>query len=289
MNKRLGAITIVVAAVAAAAGPFASTSNSAPTLPLTVPKSDVCSSGHPGPGSFCEIFFTATGPSPSNLTKAAGTGLEFWNRDSVSHTVVFANGLCTFTLTPGEGASPGAVVNGVSQPKCNHDFLFYVGNYAYTVDGKFPGTVVTKPVPRTVTLTARSHTIRRGTRLTVHGRVSWNNQNPLWGSKQRFRVIVLARHEGRHRLEPIATVGVRWGLGKGTKIGWIRYGWKLNVQPGVTTTYIAEVTTQFPPAHGQIWTNARSRPFTVRVPAATRARRGSARRGSARLVAKESS
>jgi len=146
-----------------------------------------------------------------------------------------------------------------------------VGTYAYTVDGKFPGTVVTAPVPRTVTLTARTHTIRRGTRLTLHGRVSWNNENPVIDRNQRFRVSLLARHEGRHPFEVIATARVRFGPGNGTNLGWIRYGWKLELQPGATATYVAEVTTQL--SHGprlphgqcQVWANARSGPFTVRI------------------------
>jgi hypothetical protein len=54
----------------------------------------------------------------------------------------------------------------------------------------------------------------------------------------------------------------------------ITYGWKLKVQPRVTTTYIATVTTQrlcYYPAsrcahpQGQVWSNAKSRPFTVRI------------------------
>src|SRR5262249_38158412 len=52
------------------------------------------------------------------------------------------------------------------------------------------------------------------------------------------------------------------------------YGWKLNVMPDVTTTYIAEVTGQrlcyFPASRcaqpqGQLWANPKSRPFTVRI------------------------
>ncbi len=52
------------------------------------------------------------------------------------------------------------------------------------------------------------------------------------------------------------------------------YRWKLIVRPSAATTYIAEVTAQrlcfFPAsrcahAHGQVWANAKTRPFTVRI------------------------
>src|SRR2546423_2815166 len=138
------------------------------------------------------------------------------------------------------------------------NFTFFVGDYPYTVDGKFAGTVVTTPLRRVVTLTARTHGIRHGTRLTLHGRVSWFDYNPLLPREQ-FRVIVLARPDGRHAFKPITTGRVWSSQVYETRNRSIRYGWKRKVHPGVTTTYIAEVTAHY----GQVWSNAKSRPFTV--------------------------
>jgi hypothetical protein len=123
------------------------------------------------------------------------------------------------------------------------------------VDGKFPGTVDTRPGLRSVTLTARTHTIRRGERLTLYGQVMWDNRATPLTSKVPFPVIVLTRHEGSQPLKPLAAVAVRRG-----EHG---YFWRLNVRPGVQTTYIAELKGQLP--EGQVWMRARSRPFTVRI------------------------
>jgi len=250
MNRRFGAVAIVVVAVAAAAGLFASPSNSAQNCVLGC------------------VALTGAGPSPSTLKMVAAGGMSFDNTDSVSHTVVFANGLCTLTLTPGEMGGPGVYVNGLGHPDCKKNFPRYVGSYAYTVDGKFAGTVVTTPLRRFVTLTARTHTIRRGTGLTLHGQVSTGGTcDPEPGPSKYDPLppaIVLARHDGRHPFQPIATVRVKFRLGHGTVCGQrVKWVWKLKVQPAVTTTYIAKVTGQSP--RGQLWTKARSRPFTVRI------------------------
>jgi hypothetical protein len=86
-------------------------------------------------------------------------------------------------------------------------------------------------------------------------------------------VVVLARHTGEQHFEPVARVRTNY-YAADTGNDRVAYGWNLNVQPGVTTTYIAEVTGQrlcyFPAsrcAHpqGQFWVNAKSRPVTVRV------------------------
>jgi hypothetical protein len=254
MNKRFAAIAIAVAVVGAAAGPFASPANSHPN-----PGS--CSSGDlVEPLPFCEVDLTAAGPLPSTLTMHAGQVVDFFNQDSVTHTVVFANGLCSLSLAPGAG---GGLYGGGGF--CDNAFTFYAGRYPYTVDGKFPGTVVTVPVRRSVTLTARTHTIRGGTRLTLHGRVippggRYHVSNPP-GWRTNVSVIVLARHNSKHPYRRIATVNP--GLMAKVPGDWTQ-NWTLTVQPGQTTTYIAKVTAQLP--QGQIfWTNAKSRPFTVRI------------------------
>jgi hypothetical protein len=235
MNKGFGATAIVVVSAVAAAGLFAGPSDgsrSACSKPLA-----------------CSVSLTASGPSPSTLTAPAASYLTFDNTDSMSHTVVFANGHCSLTLTPGEDGG-----------QCMDNFSFFVGDYPYTVDGKFAGAVVTTPLRRSVNLTARTHTIRHGTRLTLHGHVSWFDYNPMLPREQ-FRVTVLARQDGRQAFKPITTGRVWSTQPYETRPGSIvEYGWKRKVHPGVTTTYIAEVTAQ-----PWIWSGAKSRPFTIRT------------------------
>src|SRR5262249_7103882 len=124
----------------------------------------------------------------------------------------------------------------------------------YRVEGNLGGTVVATPWRRSVTLKARTHTIRTGTRLTLHGRVNWKSPGPR--GARLFPVIVLARHDSKHPFERIATVPLRWGRTYLNR-------WNHAVHASETTTYIAKVTGQLP--QGQIWANATSRPFTVRV------------------------
>jgi hypothetical protein len=190
----------------------------------------------------------------------AGSFLSFANEDSVSHTVVFADGRCSLTLTPGEGFDEFNKVG--PDFDCHDNSSFYVGSNAYTVDGKFSGTVVTTPVHRVVTLTARTHTIRGGTRLILHGLVNppgwtYHVSNPP-GWRDYVSVVVLARHNSKHPFRPIATLNP----GLMTRIPW-QQRWRLTVHPDAPTTYIAKVTSQLP--QGQIWTNATSRTFTVRI------------------------
>jgi hypothetical protein len=246
MNKRLAAATLV-AAVATTAGLFARPSTSAPGS---------CNKPHA-----CSVSLTATGPSPSTLTAPATSNLSFDNTDSAPHTVVFANGLCSITLNPGEQGGPGSVEAGVPHPDCNDNFSFFVGNYPYTVDGKFAATVTTTPLRRVVTLTARTHAIRHGTRLTLHGQVSWFDYNPnTFLMREQFRVVVLARQDSRHAFKPITTGRVWSSQVYGPSGLGIGYAWKRKVKPGAKTTYIAKVTAQ-----PWIWSSAQSRPFTVRI------------------------
>jgi len=187
------------------------------------------------------ISLTATGPSPRTLTMSAGNSLAFYNADSVTHTVVFANGLCSLTLSAGEQGN-----------ECFYS-AFYVGSYPYTVDGKVPAMVETTPAYRSVTLTARSHKVRRGERLTLHGQVTWNNTCCEFADKAPFPVIVLARYAGTHTFKTIATVAVG-GMPDTHDL------WRLKVRPGVATTYIAELN-----GDEQIWRQATSSQFTVRM------------------------
>lgn len=162
-------------------------------------------------------------------------------------TVVFANGLCSLTVAPQQSS------------ECDNNPTFYVGTYAYTVDGRFAGTVVTSPLRRAVNLTAPRHVIPRGTSLTLHGRVSWFDYNPFL-PRPRFRVIVLARHDGEHVFKPVTT-GRLWSSQPFERPnGSISYSWKRKVHPGETTTYVAKVT-----GYQWFWSDATSRAFTVRI------------------------
>ena len=236
MNNRIGVVAVVVAVVAATAGLLASPSKSAAR------STNVCQpEPHP-----CPIALTSTGPSPSTLKKPAERIVAFTNLDSVAHTVVFANGLCSLKLAANESGS------------CTSNFTEYVGTYPYTVDGKFSGAVITMPLPRSVTLTAPTHTIRSGTRLALHGQVAWLSNGHLY--KPPFPVIVLARHNSNQPFKRVATLSASQQVSKpGAN------GWRLTVQPTQTTTYIAKATGQLPGGRGQVWANATSRPFAVRI------------------------
>ena len=73
--------------------------------------------------------------------------LWFRNTDTVTHTVVFANGSCSIQVAPDTGGQcPGEL-----------SFPRYVGDYAYTVDGTGQAQLVIEAVGRSVSLGARSH------------------------------------------------------------------------------------------------------------------------------------
>jgi hypothetical protein len=260
-RKRVVMAAIALAACVCAAGVVAAVSaGSANALQKTA------SSACPRPPKWqegCLVQLTATGPSPSTMVIPAATDLFFANPDSVSHTVVFANSGCSLTLAPGQGFSE---FGDRASPdwSCNDRPSYYVGNSTYTMDGKFAGTVETTPLRRSVSLTARTHSVRGGTRLILHGQVNppgWRHHvsNPS-GWRTYTSVVVLARQNGKHLFRPIATINP--GLMAKVPGNW-RQRWSLTVQPDVTTTYIAKVTGQLP--EGQIWIDAKSRPFTVRI------------------------
>jgi hypothetical protein len=96
------------------------------------------------------IALTPTGPSPAVLTIPAGLYPVWFNNDTVPHTVVFANGSCSIQVAPG------------ALGQCTNRYGGgYVGEYAYTVDNTFQASIVTVADGRSVSLTARQHTIRR--------------------------------------------------------------------------------------------------------------------------------
>jgi hypothetical protein len=207
------------------------------------------SAGSAGVGVYV-ITLTPSGPSPDIETFSAyGGAVPVWvNDDQVTHTVVFANGLCTLHVAPG------------AQGNCTNDWFWdYVGRYPYTVDGTTQASLVVSPALRTVTLTARSHTFRRGARLLLHGALAYFSTSGIDlppGPYSDMPVIVLARHDRQHAFHRIA-------MAKTGELQSSSYPWQLYVHPKTTTTYIAETTDQ--PELGQVWTNATSKPFRVVV------------------------
>jgi hypothetical protein len=200
------------------------------------------------------IELTASGPVPATLTLVDGeANFAVWqNSDTVTHTVTFADGLCSIQVPP--GATMG----------CRSDWD--VGKYGYTVDGTSQASLTYTPDPRTVTLTANSHTIQRGTHLHLHGFLSYGTEAtnlPGVGAYFTFMpVTVLARHNRHqpfHQIANAATGSLAFRLGDHTDF----WPWWLDLHPKATTTYITEVNYQ--PDSGQVWQNAMSKPFTVVV------------------------
>ncbi len=132
-----------------------------------------------------------------------------------------------------------------------------MGQYPYTVDGTTQASVVVTPSPRTVTLTARSHTIKRGAHLLLHGTLAYGGFPLPPSPYSDMPVIVLARHDRHHPYQRIAMAAEP---GKRQPSG---YPWQLHVHPKRTTIYIAEANSQ--PDYGQFWTNATSKPFKAVV------------------------
>jgi hypothetical protein len=188
------------------------------------------------------ISLTASGPSPSVLNTTAGGRSPVWiNQDQVTHTVAFANGLCSLQLAPGD------------QADCNNDFFATAGQYPYTVDGAVQASVIVSLNPRTVTLTARRHTIEQGGRLLLHGTLDYPLGSPP-SFDSRMPVTLLARHDRDRRFKRVA---VTTKLMKRQHSG---FPWKIYVHPRRTTIYMAEAT-----SGPDYWQPAMSRPFKVVV------------------------
>jgi hypothetical protein len=193
------------------------------------------------------IYLTPTGPSPAVLTIPAGLYPVWVNRDTVTHTVAFASG-CSIQVAPG----------GYGQ--CTNGFSGVVGDYPYTVDGTVQASIVVTAEGRTITLTARRHTISRGSELLLRGALAVAQTSPPVLSGPRQPVVVLARPDGRRSFHPIAVVTAkphRWHGGSSANVHSV---WRLRVRPRVSTTYIVEARYQ-----SQHWQRVRSGPFRVRV------------------------
>jgi hypothetical protein len=185
------------------------------------------------------IVLTAAGPSPAVLTYPSGM-YPFWiNQDTVSHTVAFANGLCSFQVAPGELG------------QCTSWIPDRPGEYPYTVDGTIQASIVVVAEPRTITLTARSHSIGRGQRLRLHGQLTTPFLSPPPVGPTSDRVIVLARPDRYHPFRRIRVVIAR---GHATS----KLSWQLRVRPRARTIYIAEANSEQP-----YWQRAWSKSFRV--------------------------
>ena len=202
--------------------------------------------GFPSAGSALrptwQISLTPSGPSPSVLNLSVGGGYLYWlNEDQVTHTVTFANGLCSFQVAPGD--------RGV----CSDEFYASAGQYPYTVDGTAQGTVIVSLNPRMVTLTARRHTIGQGKHLLLHGMLDFPvDSPPIFESK--MPVTLLARHDSHHPFKRVA-VTAKWSRREASG-----FPWRISVHPKMTTTYLAEATSA-----SNYWQPAMSRPFRVVV------------------------
>lgn len=189
------------------------------------------------------------------LTAGFVEELEFVNNDLVDHTVVFgngqANGPCSIDVPPGSNAA---------EYGC---FPRWVGTHSYVVDGKFTGTVHIGGAARSVSLIARTHTVRLGSQLTLHGKLTLSNLGAPFCSKGLYwprPLNILARHDASHRFTRIAMFHVGRGPGGRAINDRCTFFWSHEVRPGVTTTYIAEAK-----LGGNYWRRARSNPFTVRI------------------------
>jgi plastocyanin len=191
------------------------------------------------------ITLAPSGPTPAAVDIPAGTYPVWRNVDTVTHTVAFAKGLCSFQVAPGAIGQCAGV--GLA-----------VGSHPYTVDGTVQASINVTPEGRTVTLGAPRHEIKRGARLTLHGLLKYGYAGPpvFRGSRTSMRVTVLARHDRREPFRAVASV--RPGALRASG-----YPWRREIHPRRTTTYIVEAVSQ--PASGQYWQHAHSEPFTVIV------------------------
>jgi hypothetical protein len=208
----------------------------------------------PGAGSalrpMLTISLSSSGPSPAVFTTPVGLGsIWFHNTDTVTHSIAFADGWCS-----GQVAPDGRLYCG---------FLPHVGDYAYTFDGSIQAHVVAKAVGRSVSLRARSHSIRLGSQLTLRGRLQEANSNwspPSAGQPQ--RIIVIARPYLGHPFHRVAVVTATvHPRTKRAPFGELR--WHVRIRPHWDMTYVAVASYQ--PAAGTVWQRATSKPFRIIV------------------------
>jgi hypothetical protein len=195
------------------------------------------------------VNLSSTGPTPAVINVPAGYPLVFDNTDTATHSIAFANGLCSIDVAPG------------SHAQCTGSFGNYVGDYGYTVDGTSEAQLVVTAIPRTVSLHARRATVHRGSFLTLHGRLQdiQYPSPPNAGSPQ--PIIVIARPYPGHPFYRVAAVRATVHRTPGDPIG--KLLWQVRVHPRSSTTYAAIASYQ--PAGGRVWERARSKLLRVSV------------------------
>jgi len=179
----------------------------------------------------------------------------FVNHDSVAHTVVLhknPHARWTCSLGPA-GASPP------DSDQCENGNLGFVSSQSYTVDGKFPGKVVVVGLTRSVSLTARTHAVALGGRLTLHGQVTYENQgDPICRFSNLVRV--LARNNRSEPFKRLAMFTITPPKNTRATKNRCTLPFQFTVRPGTATTYVAKAT-----GAARVWRVATSRPFTVLV------------------------
>jgi plastocyanin len=201
------------------------------------------------------VAITATGPSPSTVTVSPFGAVRFVNHDSVAHTVILRkNAHARWTCPLGPAGEPPA-----GSDQCENGNLGFVSSQSYTVDGRFPGKVVVVGLARSVSLTARTHTVALGKHLTLHGQITYETQG---GPICRFSnlIRVLARTHRGKPFKRIAMFTVSPPKNVRASKDRCTVPYQLTVRPGTGTTYIARVT-----GNARIWRLATSRAFTVLV------------------------
>jgi hypothetical protein len=203
------------------------------------------------------IAITATGPSPSTVRIRPSEEFGFVNHDSVAHTLWFArrskpSGYCN--LNPVDQPPPTIAPCGVGIAE-------RVGRIDYSVDNQFPGNIVVVALTRSVTLTARTHSVRLGSQLTLHGQETYHDRTVTAVCTESFGTLlrVFARQAANKPFKRIAMFSLRTPTHKRPGRRGCSYRWQLKVRPGITTTYIAQTE------RGAWFKRATSKPFTVMV------------------------
>jgi hypothetical protein len=192
------------------------------------------------------IYLTSSGPSPAAATIEAGLYPVWLNQDTVAHTITFADG-CSIEIAAGDS---GNCPNGPGN---------VVGNYAYTVDGTTQASVKVTPEWRGVTVTAKRHGFRRGSKVLLHGHLAIANLSPPAVFGPRMPVVVFERPRGHHVWYRLGVVMAK-PLKKPSS-GSPYSVWQLWVRPHGGTTYKVEAYSQ--PKAGKFWRTAWSKPFGV--------------------------
>lgn len=202
------------------------------------------------------VMLTAAGPSPSTARISPYEEVLFVNGDSVAHNVVVRqnkHARWTCSLSPAGEPPSGS-------DQCAYRAGF-VSSHPYTVDGQRAGTVVVVGLARSVTLTARTHTIALGRQLTLHGQETRDNQgDPVCYHAPGGTVFLFARHERSQPFKRIAIFSSKPPKNRLATNNRCTYDWQRKVRPGTATTYIVRMTETH-----RIWRVATSRPFAVRI------------------------